>query len=49
MTDLQPGALTETQFIAWLQAHGVPYRRHTIGGFDVIVPERNVNPTVVGG
>ena len=49
VTDLQPGALTETQFIAWLQAHGVPYRRHTIGGFDVIVPERNVNPAVVAG
>ena len=49
VTDLQPGALTETQFTDWLQAHGVPYRRHTIRGFDVIVPERNVNPAVVAG
>ena len=46
---LQPGTLTETQLIGWLNAHGVPYHRHTVRGFDVVVPERNVSPTAVTG
>jgi hypothetical protein len=48
-SDLQPGTLTETQFIGWLNAHGVPYQQHTIGGFEVVVPARNVSPTAVTG
>lgn len=49
VTDLQPGALTETQFIAWLQSHGVTYQRHAVRGFDVIVPDQNVDPATVTG
>jgi hypothetical protein len=47
VTDLDPGTITETQLTAWLTAHGVPYQRHTVQGFDVIVPERSVSPADV--
>ena len=43
VSDLEPGTITETQLTAWLTAHGVPYQRHTVQGFDVVVPERSVS------
>ena len=48
-TNLEPGTTTEPAFISWLTAHGVPYRKKMIDGFDVIVPARNVNPSAVPG
>ena len=47
VADLDPGTITETQLTAWLTAHGVPFQRHTVRGFDVIVPERSVSPADV--
>jgi Dolichyl-phosphate-mannose-protein mannosyltransferase len=46
---VDPGTLTETQLTSWLTAHMVPYQRHVIGGFDVIVPKRAVSPAAVTG
>ena len=47
VTDLNPGTITEAQFTAWLKTHGVPYRHHSIAGFDVVIPQRTVSPAAV--
>ena len=49
LTDLDPGTITEPELTAWLSVDGVPYRRTTTRGFDVIVPGRSVSPTAVAG
>ena len=49
ITDIEPGTITEPAFISWLTAHGVPYRKKSTDGFDVIVPARDVSPAEVAG
>jgi hypothetical protein len=48
-TDLQPGSITEPEFVGWLTAHGVPSTNQSVQGFDLIVPDRNISPTQVAG
>lgn len=49
ITDTEPGTITEPAFISWLTSHGVPYRKKSTGGFDIIVPARDVSPAGVSG
>ena len=47
--DLDPGSTTETGLIAWLDRHGIPYKKSSTGVFDIVVPDRNVTPDRVAG
>ncbi len=47
--DLDPGSTTETGLIAWLDGHGIPYKKSSTGVFDIVVPDRNVTPNRVAG
>jgi hypothetical protein len=43
---LESNAITEAQFEDWLGAHGILYRVVELGDFDLVVPVRNVHPSV---
>ncbi len=47
-SSLEPGSVTESHLTTWLTAHGIPFRMLKTGGFDVIIPSRNINPAQVG-
>jgi hypothetical protein len=47
-TNLDPGSVSEASLSEWLTAHRIPYRMVQSGGFDVIIPSRNVSPAQVG-
>ncbi len=44
-TNLDPGNTTETDLTAWLDSHGITYRKKSTGVFDIVVPARNVTPS----
>jgi hypothetical protein len=46
---IEPGTISEAMLTAWLSAHGIAYRTVRSGGFDVVLPARNVHPAQIGG
>jgi hypothetical protein len=47
--NLDPGSTTEAELIAWLDRHGIRYRKRSTGVFDIVVPDRNVTPDRLAG
>ena len=49
VTNLEPGSISEEQLVAWVNAHGIPYRFVSTGNFDIILPSQKVEPSEIVG